>query len=126
MAPVLEVRDLRVEYRVRGARSMLRAVDGVSLHVGAGETFGLIGESGSGKSTVARAVMRLAPLAGGSVVLDGAPMHELRGGALRRARRNVQMVFQDPHESLDPRMTVQQSVAEQGHLRVELAQGGRV
>jgi oligopeptide/dipeptide ABC transporter ATP-binding protein len=91
---------------------MLRAVDGVSLHVDAGETFGLIGESGSGKSTVARAVMRLAPLAGGSVVLDGAPMHELRGGALRRARRNVQMVFQDPHESLDPRMTVQQSVAE--------------
>ena len=110
--PVLEVQDLRVEYRVKGARRPLRAVDGVSLAIERGETFGLIGESGSGKSTVARAVMRLAPIAAGAVVFERERFDELRGRRLRQARRRVGMVFQDPHDSLDPRMTVRQSIEE--------------
>ncbi len=114
-APVttlLDVRDLRVTFPVRGTKLQLRAVDGVSFRIESGKTFGLIGESGSGKSTVARAITRLVPLAGGSVSLDGVRLDTLGRGELRRARRRVQMVFQDPHESLDPRMDVRRSIAE--------------
>jgi peptide/nickel transport system ATP-binding protein/oligopeptide transport system ATP-binding protein len=84
----------------------------VSLTIAGSEAFGLIGESGSGKSTLARAVIRLVPLANGTVTVAGQQLHHLKGKKLRTARRSVQMVFQDPHESLDPRMTVNQAVAE--------------
>jgi oligopeptide/dipeptide ABC transporter ATP-binding protein len=97
---------------VRGSKAPLRAVNGVSLQIAAGTTFGLIGESGSGKSTVARAITRLAPIEHGEVALDGVRLDALKGRALRNARRRVQMVFQDPHESLDPRMDVRQSIGE--------------
>jgi oligopeptide/dipeptide ABC transporter ATP-binding protein len=109
---LLSVTDLEVQFRLPGTSAALRAVDGVSFEIGRSEIFGLIGESGSGKSSVARAVMRLAPITGGAVLLGDTRLDRLRGGRLRRERRRVQMVFQDPHESLDPRMTVRQAVAE--------------
>jgi oligopeptide/dipeptide ABC transporter ATP-binding protein len=116
VSPLLEVRDLAVHFRVRrgivGAPTIIRAVDGVSFDVGAGETLGLVGESGCGKSTTARAVLRLVPATGGSARLGGRDLLALSGEALRRARRDVQLIFQDPYASLDPRMTVEESVAE--------------
>ncbi|MCU1502166.1 MAG: hypothetical protein JWM12_1520 [Ilumatobacteraceae bacterium] len=110
--PLLDVRDLRVFFAIRRVHAPLRAVDGVSLQIAGGETFGLIGESGSGKSTVARAITRLVPVTGGTVALGGLRLDGLGRRELRTARRRVQMVFQDPHESLDPRMTARQSVGE--------------
>ncbi|MEO6510652.1 MAG: ATP-binding cassette domain-containing protein, partial [Nocardioides sp.] len=82
------------------------AVDGVSLTVPAGQVVGLVGESGSGKSTLARAAVGLAPVFAGTITLDGAPV------PTRGRRRPVQMVFQDPYSSLDPRMSIGESIAE--------------
>jgi ABC-type glutathione transport system ATPase component len=104
--PLLEVRGLAVNY---GA---FRAVEGVSFDVAAGETLALIGESGSGKTTIGRAVLRLVPLAAGTVRFDGADVSALRGAALLRFRREAQVVFQDPQGSLDPRMRIGATVAE--------------
>jgi len=112
MTALLSVSELEVHFKLPGARTPLRAVDGVSFEIGTSEIFGLIGESGSGKSSVARAIMRLAPITKGAVELGGTRFDQLRGRKLRRLRRRVQMVFQDPHESLDPRMTVRQAIAE--------------
>jgi oligopeptide transport system ATP-binding protein len=84
----------------------VRAVDGVDLTIRRGETLGLVGESGCGKSTLARLVTGLLPVTAGSVVFDGDDVTRLRGGRLRRVRRKMQMIFQDPFASLDPRMTV--------------------
>ena len=84
----------------------VRAVDGVDLEIRRGETLGLVGESGCGKSTLARLVTALLPATAGSIMLDGQDITRLRGGALRRVRRKMQMIFQDPFASLDPRMTV--------------------
>lgn len=111
-APLLAASGLRVEFRLPSARTPLRAVDDVSFDIGRREIFGLIGESGSGKSTIARAIMQLTPLTSGAVVLGGTRIDQLRGRELRRQRRRVQMVFQDPHEALDPRMTVRQAIEE--------------
>ncbi len=117
MTALLEVRDLAVHFPVRRGilgrvTGTVRAVDGVSFDVAEGETLGLVGESGCGKSTTARAVLRLVPATRGSVRLGGRDLLALGGAALRRARRDVQMIFQDPYASLDPRMTVEESVAE--------------
>jgi oligopeptide transport system ATP-binding protein len=84
----------------------VRAVDGVDLTIRRGETLGLVGESGCGKSTLARLVTGLLPVTAGSIVFDGDDVTRLRGGRLRRVRRKMQMIFQDPFASLDPRMTV--------------------
>lgn len=113
---LVDVRDLVVEYEMgkhllRTARR-LRAVNGVSFEVRAGETLGLVGESGCGKTSVARAVMRLAPAASGEVRFQGRDLLRLEGEALRRQRRAVQIVFQNPFASLDPRMAVEALVAE--------------
>jgi peptide/nickel transport system ATP-binding protein len=97
---------------LRRARGQLRAVDGVDISIAAGETLGLVGESGSGKSTVARLVLGLLPATAGTVTVDGEDVLRLKGAALRRARRNMQIVFQDPYTSLDPRATVGDSVGE--------------
>jgi ABC-type glutathione transport system ATPase component len=94
-----------------GARSFT-ALDDVDLAVRRGETLGLVGESGCGKSTLARAVMLMRRPTSGAVVFDGDDVTGLRGAALRRHRRRVQMVFQDPNDSLDPRYTVERSIAE--------------
>ncbi|MCA1808112.1 MAG: ABC transporter ATP-binding protein [Kiritimatiellia bacterium] len=101
---LLEIEQLRVQYQAD--RRMIPAVDGVDLTVGAAESVGLVGESGCGKSSLAAAVVRLVPVASGTVRFDGQPLEQLRGGALRRFRRRVQMVFQDPYGSLNPRMTI--------------------
>lgn len=118
--PLLSVQALDVRFDLPGSRATLRAVDGVSFEIGRGEIFGLIGESGSGKSSVARAIMRLAPIAGGAVTLAGTRLDQLGGRELRRHRRRVQMVFQDSSDSLDPRMTVRQAIAEPLRMRDDL------
>ncbi|MBK8936356.1 MAG: dipeptide ABC transporter ATP-binding protein [Polyangiaceae bacterium] len=117
MSALLEVTDLKVHFPVRRGVLMrqvgsVKAVDGVSFAVGKGETLGLVGESGCGKSTTARAILRLIPATGGSAKLEGTELLSLRGGKLRAKRRDMQMVFQDPYASLNPRMTVFDILAE--------------
>jgi oligopeptide/dipeptide ABC transporter ATP-binding protein len=113
---VVEGRDIKVHFPMReglfGARRVLRAVDGVSLKVRQGETLGIVGESGSGKSTLARAVLKLIPSDAGAVTLMGRDITHADREALRAARRDLQIEFQDPLASLDPRMTVGDSIAE--------------
>ncbi|KZK25969.1 glutathione ABC transporter ATP-binding protein GsiA [Delftia sp. GW456-R20] len=104
--PLLQVQALRVEH-IRRDASVLRAVDGVDFHIGAGETLGLVGESGCGKSTLSRALLRLQTPASGRIALDGTDLVPLHGRALRPWRRRMQMVFQDPYGSLNPRHRVQ-------------------
>ncbi len=116
-APLLEVRDLSVKYPVRrgpfgAVTAHLRAVDGVSFEVRRGETLGLVGESGCGKTTLARAVLRLLEPDSGSIRFDGQELVGLSQRALRPIRRRLQMIFQDPYASLDPRMTVGDIVGE--------------
>jgi len=89
-----------------------RAVDGVSFSISAGQSLGLVGESGSGKSTVGRAILKLTPIAGGSVRLCGKDVRATEGAQLRLLRRSMQVVFQDPGGSLNPRMRVRDIVAE--------------
>jgi oligopeptide transport system ATP-binding protein len=84
----------------------VRAVDGLDLEIRRGETLGLVGESGCGKSTLARLITGLLPVTAGKIVVDGKEISKLRGARLRRVRRDMQMIFQDPFASLDPRMTV--------------------
>lgn len=90
----------------------IKAVDGVSLTLHEGETIGLVGASGCGKSSLCRALMGLAPVRGGAVRLQGVDLRQLRGRSLRRARRRLQMVFQDPLACLNPQMTVGEAVAD--------------
>ena len=105
--PLLEVTDLAVRF------GPVRAVDGVSLRLAAGPFgLGLVGESGSGKSTIGRAIVRLVTAAGGQIRFEGKDVAALRGAALKRYRRAAQIVFQDPDNSLDPRMRIGASVAE--------------
>ena len=124
--PVLDVRDLAVHYRVArggGGPALLRAVQDVSFSLHRGQTLGIVGESGSGKSSIARALLRLVPAASGRALFRGTDLLALEGDALRQARRHVQMIFQDPLASLDPRMTVEQIVTEP--LRVFAPRLGR-
>ncbi|MEI7953581.1 MAG: oligopeptide/dipeptide ABC transporter ATP-binding protein [Verrucomicrobiota bacterium] len=114
---MLDVRDLCVHFPVRSGiiprhAGFVRAVDGVSLHIQAGETLGLVGESGCGKSTLGKAIVRLLKPTSGSIHLEGDDVTTLSQRALRPLRRNFQMIFQDPAESLDPRMSVQAIIEE--------------
>ena len=115
--PLLTVQDLRVHFPVRTGllqrtTDWVRAVDGVSLHVARGRTLGLVGESGCGKTTVGRAVLRLLPASGGSVTFDGIDVLAASARAMRALRRRMQIVFQDPGGSLNPRMRIGAAVAE--------------
>jgi len=101
---LLSVENLQVRYRSAGRE--VHAVNGVDLHIDAGETVGLVGESGCGKSTLGKTILRLTPASGGDIRLDGTPITHLSQRALRPYRRRMQMVFQDPYGSLNPRQTV--------------------
>lgn len=107
---VLRVKN--ITQRFGHGDNAMTALDDVSLNVPRGETLGLVGESGSGKSTLARAILLMRRPTAGTIEFDGADVTGLRGSALRRHRRRVQMVFQDPNDSLDPRFTVGRSIAE--------------
>jgi peptide/nickel transport system ATP-binding protein len=107
---LLSVEDLTVEYAVGG--KSLFAVSGVSLHVDRGETLGLVGESGCGKSTLGRAILQLRPPTGGKVVFDGTELTTLGGAALRAMRKRLQLIFQDPIASLNPRRRIGDIIAE--------------
>ena len=109
-APLLAIEKLTVEYAVGG--KVLSAVSDVSLEVGRGETLGLVGESGCGKSTLGRAVLQLRRPTGGRVTFDGTELTRLEGEALRLMRRRLQLIFQDPIASLNPRRSIGDIVAE--------------
>ena len=116
-APILEIDDLTVSYalpsrRLLGFARVFNAVDGVSLVIERGESLGLVGETGCGKSSLARAIYGLAPISGGSVRFDGADLRTAGGTRRRAIRRGMQMIFQDPGGSLNPRMRVGALVGE--------------
>jgi len=114
--PLLEVRDLIKHYPRRGllrtTTRSVQAVNGVSFDIPAGESLGLVGESGCGKTTVGRTLVRLEQATSGSAVLDGTRLFELEGEHLRKFRHRMQMIFQDPYGSLNPRMRVGRAIAE--------------
>lgn len=111
-APLLDVRDLCVWFPGRGRSGVHRAVDGVSLTLRTGETLGLVGESGCGKTTVGRAIMRLERATSGSVSFLGRDVLAMGRRPLHRLRRDMQMIFQDPFGSLNPRLRVGRTIGE--------------
>jgi oligopeptide transport system ATP-binding protein len=126
-APLLTVTDLKKYFRVRrgvlwGEAGLVRAVDGVSFTLRKGETLGLVGESGCGKSTTGRCILRLLEPTAGRVVFDGLSVFDAGREEMRRLRRQMQIIFQDPYSSLNPRMSVEQIVGE-GMVIHRLARG---
>ncbi|MFQ5802055.1 MAG: ABC transporter ATP-binding protein [Candidatus Methylomirabilales bacterium] len=115
MDPLVEVKNLRKYFPIKrgvGERAALRAVDGVSFEIRAGETLGLVGESGCGKSTVARLILRLIEPTAGEVCFGKTSVFQANKEELRQLRRKMQIVFQDPYSSLNPRMPVEEIVGE--------------
>lgn len=118
---LLDVRNLVKYFPVRGGIfrrvvAWVKAVDDVSFTIREGETLGLVGESGCGKTTVGQAILRLVEPTRGQVIFDGQDLLALKGEALKQARRNLQIVFQDPYSSLDPRLPIGESIAEGLHI----------
>ncbi len=117
-APLLSVKELHTHFSVRvskglfGERRPLRAVDGVSFDLAAGETLGVVGESGCGKSTLGRSILRLIEPTGGEVLWQGSDLMHVDRHTMRNHRRDIQIIFQDPLASLDPRMTIGEIIAE--------------
>ena len=106
---LLSVQNLKVHFPLKrkfmvGKRSVVHAVDGVNLNIRRGSTFGIVGESGSGKTTTALAVMRLVPITAGTIDLNGIQIHQLENDDLRQVRQHMQIIFQDPYSSLNPRV----------------------
>ena len=115
--PLLQVSDLKKHFPITGGffggvTAKVYAVDGVSFAIGKGETLSLVGESGCGKSTVGKAILKLFPITSGEVVLDGQRIDAMSSGTLRPIRRRIQVVFQDPFSSLNPRLKVRDILAE--------------
>jgi oligopeptide transport system ATP-binding protein len=117
-SPILELRDVKTHFPLSSGFlfkhhvGTVKAVDGVTLSVAAGEVLGLVGESGCGKSTLARTIMQLVPTTAGTVILEGKNLTAASADSVLTARRHLQMVFQDPYASLNPRMTVFDTLAE--------------
>src|SRR5258707_2216129 len=114
---LLDVRELKVHFPVnagpfRRTNNFVRAVDGVSFSLAPGETVGLVGESGCGKTTLGRAVVRLVDPTAGQIEFEGEDLAKLKGSALRARRRKFQMIFQDPYGSLNPRANVESIIGE--------------
>ena len=125
MNKILEVEGLKQHFPIKGSKRVVRAVDGISFDLYEGETLGLVGESGCGKSTTLRAIDQLYKPTAGSVIFEGVDLASLSRKHLIEARQNMQMVFQDPYDSLNPRMTVSQIIAEpleiynnRGHIKM--------
>ena len=109
--PLLRVTDITKHFHA-GVGASVKAVDGVSFEIYPGETVGLVGESGCGKSTLGRVITQLIPATSGSIEFDGGTITGMRGETLRQQRKQLQMIFQDPYASLDPRMTIGDIIAE--------------
>ena len=129
-SPVLEVHDLVMDFPLRSGvlrrtTGAVRAVDQVSLRVAPGTTLGLVGETGSGKSTLARLILRLIDPTSGTIVVDGQDITSLRGPTLRRHRETMQMVFQDPYSSLDPRQSIADVVGEPLAIHTSMSRAER-
>jgi oligopeptide/dipeptide ABC transporter ATP-binding protein len=125
---LLEVNNLVKYFPVRSGllkrvQGWVQAVDDVSFFIREGETFGLVGESGCGKTTIGRTLLRLLPATAGEVIFDGRNVFNLRANELKKLRRDAQIIFQDPYSSLDPRMQVGESIAE--GLRIHTDKGGQ-
>ena len=128
MSTLIEARDLKKYFTIRGAMGgsrVLRAVDGVSLSIENGETFGLVGESGCGKTTLGRTMIRLYDVTGGTLKFDGTDITKLNGKALAPYRQRMQIIFQDPYSSLNPFMNVEELVSEPLDLREKLNKADR-
>ena len=115
--PLIEIRNLKTYYPIRGGffntvQDHLKAVDDVSFSIGRKQTFGLVGESGCGKSTLGRSILRLQPITGGQILFEGNDITTLSQSEMMKFRRNIQIIFQDPYGSLNPRMTVRQIIRE--------------
>jgi oligopeptide transport system ATP-binding protein len=116
--PLISIRDLKVHFPLAGgslfrrSRRVVKAVDGVTLDIFRGETVGLVGESGCGKTTLGRAILRLTDLTSGQILFRGKDLAQLSNSEMREQRRHLQLIFQDPYASLNPRMTVGQIIGE--------------
>src|SRR3981189_1504395 len=111
--PLIAIRDLKVHFDLSGrSKRVVKAVDGVTIDIYPGETLGLVGESGCGKSTLGRAILRLTEPTAGQVLYRGRDLAHLSRRELREERRHLQIIFQDPYASLNPRMTIGQIVGE--------------
>lgn len=115
--PLLSVKDLKKyfpvgEWRLFGESDSVKAVDGIAFDVKAGDTLGIVGESGCGKSTVARLILRLIPATSGRVLFDGVDVFDMNGSQLKSLRKRIQIIFQDPFSSLDPRKTINHIISE--------------
>lgn len=110
--PLLTLSGIEKRFQIRGNKNGVRAVDGVSLSVFQGETLGIVGESGSGKSTLGRLALRLLEPTAGEIIFDSKKINELKAADLRKVRREMQMIFQDPFASLDSRMSVEALIRE--------------
>src|SRR5712692_8494567 len=119
---LIDVRDLKMYFPltqgiiIQRVIGYVRAVDGISFSIARGQTLGLVGESGSGKTTIGRTIVRLYKPTGGQILFDNVDLASLRGEHLRQVRRRVQMVFQDPFASLNPRFTIGSLIAEPMHI----------
>jgi peptide/nickel transport system ATP-binding protein/oligopeptide transport system ATP-binding protein len=127
---ILEVRDLVKEFPIRGGlfrtvKGRVHAVSGLSFDVGKGETLGVVGESGCGKSTTGRLLLRLIDATSGSVKFEGEELIGASGSRIRHLRRRIQIVFQDPYASLNPRMTIQAIIAEPMKVHGQWRHGGK-
>ena len=118
--PILEVRHLKKYFKT--PRGMLHAVDDVSFTIEKGKTLGVVGESGCGKSTTGRVILRLLDPTSGEILFNGKDIARIRGGELHKMRKEMQMIFQDPFSSLDPRKTVSQTISEP-IIKYKLVQG---